>query len=417
MGRAPAPLPTLSVRKVREIWICRAWWRGDYYSVPGGCDARGNPTPEALRNFSDMQRRWIEEPGWRPGEGLTVVELLALWHDSPNAPSNLQDRDKVIDAGLRLNEWRNGLKVEDFRAGELEEWQRWLCELPSLRVKGKTRYAASTVKKLVGHVRSAYRWGLRNERPGCTAATLLNLNSVPGPKPGKVRKSKKVLAADKSSVDAVAAILLPDLAAAMRLHWLTGARPSELLTLRVSDVVQTGVLTLADGSSIDLTAFHVWGAAVDKHKTEGKGGVRALFFGPKCQAILTPLLEKLAPSDYLFSPARGMAWLRDKQRSERIGRGNKKRPAITPVRVFGEFYSSHAYNSAVRKACEKLKVKSFHSYQIRHSAAMAVQEAQREATAVAGAVLGHSGKGSQAITLGYSKTPLAAAAEVARKHG
>ena len=69
---------------------------------------------------------------------------------------------------------------------------------------------------------------------------------------------------------------------------LTGMRPGEVVLMRTCD--------------IDRSA-DVWVYRPEHHKTLHHGHDRAIYIGPKCQELLTPLLKKDEPEAYLFSPA------------------------------------------------------------------------------------------------------------------
>jgi integrase len=171
------------------------------------------------------------------------------------------------------------------------------------------------------------------------------------------------------------------------LLWLTCSRPLEILTLRRGDVQTGGKLMLASGLELDLDEFGVWAAVKDKHKTDDGGYDRVIFFGPQCQAVLAPFLDRV-PTAFLFDPAEG--------------RGRKP----------GEKYGEKVLNKAIKRVCQRMGVVPFSPYQIRHATFKRVQkEFGRDAARVYG---GHKVGGATEM---YAGADLAMAAKVAAKMG
>lgn len=146
---------------------------------------------------------------------------------------------------------------------------------------------------------------------------------------------------------------LPELRPVVRaivetLLW-TGARPSEVLTLRRGEIVQSGKIELASGAW--LTLGGVWAAVRTKHKTAYAGHGRILFFGPRAQATVTPFLDRDAGA-YLFSP-------REAVHPKQLHRQRRK---------VGERYTPGALTHAIHAACERAGIPKWGSYRLRHNA-------------------------------------------------
>jgi integrase len=120
-------------------------------------------------------------------------------------------------------------------------------------------------------------------------------------------------------------------------------------------------------------------------------------------------------SAYLFSPREAMA---DFRAAQRKARKSKVQPSQVdrrkkgPKKAFGERYKPGAVLYAIRRACERLGIESWHPHQLRHSFGT---EARRVA-GLEGAqtALGHA---SATISEIYAERDLGLAVRVAREIG
>lgn len=141
---------------------------------------------------------------------------------------------------------------------------------------------------------------------------------------------------------------------------LTGARPGEVVALKIGDVDRTG---------------DVWRAELKEHKTKHKGKSRTLFFNRAAQSILLRNIK--ADSAAKFFPIR-----RD------------------------------TFATAIRIACTKAKVPPFSPHWLRHTVATLL--ADEMGTEAAQRLLGHAG---QAMTEHYSKSAERLAIRAAERLG
>src|SRR5207237_78962 len=75
------------------------------------------------------------------------------------------------------------------------------------------------------------------------------------------------------------------------------------------------VVDLPGAGPVDLDAAGVWVyVPAEGHKTEYKGGVRWLVFGPRARAVLAPWLDR-DPAAYCFDPREAIADLWREQRA------------------------------------------------------------------------------------------------------
>jgi integrase len=112
--------------------------------------------------------------------------------------------------------------------------------------------------------------------------------------------------------------------------YFTGARPSELRTLRVRDIDRSG---------------DDWVAQPTRHKMAWRGQSRAIVIGPKARAVIERRLANLGPDDYVF--------------------------AVEPGHCYAD---SDSFARAVARASERAGVKVT-PYQCRHAAKQRITRA------------------------------------------
>jgi integrase len=222
------------------------------------------------------------------------------------------------------------------------------------------------VNKYGGMIRQFFRWcveeGLVHSSVWETLRAVRPL--LPGRSGAKDPKPRKP--ADPSAVEKALAFMSPAVRAIVQMLRLTGARPSEILTLRPCDVDR----------SVDP-----WTYSPAQHKTSYKGKLRVIQLGPKAQAVLTPWLIDTEESAYVFSPARSEA-LRNADRGEQrktprwpshLARNERKRPRKRR-RPPTDRYEHVNLSQAVRRACRRAEVEPFSPYCLRHLKAVELRE-------------------------------------------
>lgn len=396
-------------------WVYLGKWEGDA------------PSDAAIKRLSEFKELWKIDPHAKakPKSDTLLCELWESWLSSPEAPLSISRKD--VDRAERLlfgtQDSPSGyvtMKVEDFMARDLRAWQSHLCQLKN--AKGKLRLSRDTIRRCVNVVRQCFQWGVVGGVVDQNHAASFLL--VESPAKGKVKEGRKLASVDKTTSEKILQFLSPPLRAAVKLLWLTTARPSEILGLKGEDtsdltednqhhrIRRTGCVLLRGGAKLDLEQENVWAAVLDEHKTAGKGFERVIFFGPKAQEILRPIV---GAEGYLFKPSEGRAFqLAEQARKQTTtGKGSKKpKKGDSAKRKPGEFYSWSALLSAVKKGCVKAKIPPYSPYQIRHTASAAVMDSHgREAASV---YMGHKPSG---ITANYTGNNLRLAAKVAREVG
>lgn len=386
-------------------------YRGRPYHL-GPWDAeRDEPSRKALDRLAELRAVWAADPAaigvGRPGDML-LARLWADWRQSPEATGRYTETAERAERFLFGTEEKPGPyrlhRATAFGGKELRDVQRRLCEAKLSRL---------TVSRTVAAIRNCFAFGLVGR--AVPYDLVRELEAVPPPSPGQVKESVKRKGVPWDRVERTLPRLSPPLAAAVRLLWHTGARPSEVLGLRAGDIVRGGKLRAESGAVVDLDKWKVWGAVLTEHKEDDTEYDRVLFFGPKAKKLLAELLEGREPGDFLFRPSVGRAAFIARMRATRKP-GNygtyKVRKGATGKRLPRPAYTYHGLNVAVRRACEALEVKPWSPYQLRHEVAVRVQEKfRRDAARV---FLGHQVGG---VTQRYTGEDLVAAAQVARKWG
>lgn len=159
---------------------------------------------------------------------------------------------------------------------------------------------------------------------------------------------------------------------------LTGARVSEICSMRNGDVDQAG---------------ETWIYRPRWHKNLRRGLLREIQIGPRCQKVLKPWIQPNAPEEFVFSPKRTLELMREAARHERLAhrpkaKGNRKKPKQKPCRVPGDGYNRNALLHAIRRAARRARVQPWSPGQLRHLRATELEEQFGAATAAA--CLGHA---------------------------
>jgi len=145
----------------------------------------------------------------------------------------------------------------------------------------------------------------------------------------------------------------------VRLCMLTGARPGEIVALRISGIDKQG----PNG---------MWVYRPKQHKTAHRGKRRFIVFNQESQYIIEAMIQqKTESSDWLF-----------------------------PSKVLNSHYTETALRQAVGHACKAAGVKHWTPYQLRHLAGTTI--ATEHGLEAAAAVLGHSSTG---VTQIYTHQP------------
>ena len=211
--------------------------------------------------------------------------------------------------------------------------------------------------KSTNRIRHIWKWAVGNGL--VPVATWQALQAVPPLKAGHTTAPdhKRREAVSDEHIEAVRPYLAQHHRDLFDLLRATGARPSELLGLSMTDINTTG---------------ETWVADLTDHKNAHRGLSRKLFFGPKSQLILRRL------------PATG--------------------PLFTVLR--------RTFSNAVKRACLAAKVPPFVAYCLRHTKATELRDTMSIESAQA--TLGHA---QPSMTARYSSNMDKLASEAAKACG
>ena len=268
---------------------------------------------------------------------LTIGELLAAYW--LHAESYFRTADGCASSELEcircalkpLRRLYESLPARDFGPLKLQTVQRELIDA------GLSR---GVVNANVRRIKRVFRWGVANEILAADAHHALA--AVDGLKRGRsaARETEPIKPVPQALVDAVLALVPPQVAALIRLQLLTGARPTELLTIRGCDLDTTG---------------RVWAYRPESHKTAHHGHQREIYLGPKAQAVLGPWL-KLDTQAYLFSPRDAEAARNEQRKADRKtprwASHSKRTPVASRKRPPRERYDVCSYRRAIHRACD-----------------------------------------------------------------
>lgn len=170
--------------------------------------------------------------------------------------------------------------------------------------------------------------------------------------------------------------LSPTVRAMLELMWWTGARPSEICSLRTADVDRSG---------------DTWVYRPRSHKNAHRGHQRRIFLGPQAQRVLAPWVRDNA-EDFVFQPreavkAQRAGWQKPHRTdairardaaNKRLAAAETRRAktgSARPVsrREAGDRYTPQRLANAVRRACIKYKLPRWTPYMIRHATATRIE--------------------------------------------
>jgi integrase len=313
------------------------------------------------------------------GGDVTVSEVLARYLVYANErydPAGREPENYALSFRALRQLYGSSLAT-DFDAAALEVVQlamasgSWMNEEERKALTDRKKplgWCRNVVNQRVNRIRTCWRWAERQKL--VPKGSHQHLCTLPGlPKNSRrVRHTAPRKPASREDVEAVAAKAHPRIAAMLRLEYLSGMRPGELRTMKMSEL---------DRSNPD-----VWVYTPGRYKTQRLDNApeRRVYLGKESQAILQPWLRE--DDGYLFQP----------------------RP--------GKCYSDYGMSQAVSRACRRAGIKLVF-YQTRHGCKQRVT--REEGLDAARAMLGHLSLGTTNSYAAGQDEQLAI--EVARKLG
>lgn len=243
-------------------------------------------------------------------------------------------------------------------------------KLKAVRSELEKSSVRTQVNKSVSRIKSVFRWGVENEM--VPAEIVMALDCVKGLRKGRceAKESEPILPVPDVDFQESLKCMTRNVSTLCQLLILTGARVSEIRTMRVGDIDTSGA---------------VWLMRPNSHKNAWRGKVRTIFIGPKAQALLMPFVADAVRADrFVFRP-----------REENVP------------------YTLRGLESSIRKACKRANVSHWGPGRLRHNAATMINSTFGDIDA-SRVVLGHS---EQTTTQIYAERDLQKAAEIIKRVG
>jgi len=378
-------MPKLNIDKVPKQCNDRgrsySWHEGKrvYHGVAG--------TPEANRNYMRFVNDLTKEPPLSPpppdagasvgtaGAGnILVAELcdaFLKYAVKAKSPSDYSNYKTACEGLLRYA----GSTTAEFDAFMLLQVQGGFVEAD---------YARTHCNKLVNFCVHIFKWGevRRLVPPGKS----VQLQAVEPLRSGAARETEERTEVPDEVVEQTLPYLLPVYRAFVRILRSTGARPSELCRMKVSD--------------IDRKDPETWIYKPKHHKTARSGKRRIIAFGREEQANLLPYLGK-EPSAAVFSPKDAVSEhkkLRRDMRTTPVAASQKRdeQRKQHPQVKFNEHFTVGTIGLALQRTILKAnrelqpdqQIQSWTLYQLRH--AFLTEMTERYDENVAALLAGHT---------------------------
>jgi integrase len=349
-----------------------------------------------------------------PAKDITIAELVVRFmaHAETyyvDAVSHATTEQSAIKEAVRpLVRLYGHLPVNEFDSLCLESVQSAMATDSTLTEEERKKkikrnrplgLARTTINRHIDRIKRLMRWGCAKKI--VPANNLVNIEAVASLKAGRcnARETEIVKPVDPAIVEKTLPFMAPTPADMVRLMLLSGCRVGELCRLTGRELDRSG---------------SVWVYTPTHHKTQARGHVRNIAFGPQAMLILRKYI-KADPDAFLFSPAEQDRFIKEQMRAARKSRvqpSQRDRSRPNAKRKPGECYTPQAVNHAIKRGCKKAGVIAWHTHRLRHTAALEIlREFGHEA---ARSALGHR---TLNMTLHYSGIDLERAKEVAQRVG
>lgn len=354
----------------------------------GGCKLPPEVTPEWLRSV-DIGLGDIVQTVDQSEEPITVSHVVEAYraHVKVRYAFSQSERNRLLQVCTVVDDEAGNLEADKFGP-------RLLLKMRSEWIEsGKTRQYCN---RLANAVVRMFKWAVSQEL--VDISTHQRLKTLEPLRIGETDapETKPILPANLDHVRATAQHLPPQLKAVIRIMVVTGARPSEILTMKPAEIDRSG---------------DEWFYRPKQHKNAKRGKTRSIpLVGDAKEAVIDYLNRD--PDTYCFSPKEAVEWWNAQKRAARKSKvqpsqRDRRNPAAT--KLPGECYDKHSLGRAISRACKKAGVPAWHPYQLRHLAGTMVRDAL--GCEAAQALLGHS---SMQMTQHYAKINEQKAAKAAK---
>lgn len=206
--------------------------------------------------------------------------------------------------------------------------------------------ARKTINKYVRRIKLAFCWAVENELVHVTVYQAIAV--VRGLRKGRseARETKPVKSIPLDSINAVRPHVSRQVWGMVQLQLLTGARPGEIVAMRVGDLD---------------TSRPVWEYVPRQHKTEHCDQSRVISIGPRGQELLREFLSEALGSElgaeaFVFSPIDAESERNRQRRHERKSPMTPSQAARRPKREGRRrpknHYSVASFRRAIERGCE-----------------------------------------------------------------
>jgi integrase len=330
--------------------------KAEYDRITGEWLANGRQLKTARDDVSDLRIKELVVRYWK---------FADAHYQRDGEPTRECDKIReVLDALIRLY---GSTRVSDFGPVAFKAIRAKMVD---------SGLCISTIKDRLGKIRRMIKWGVEHEL--VPADLHHRLSAVAPIRAGRdgVKPSKPVRPVSDEHVKIVLPLVSPQVRAMIELQTLTGMRPGEACRMTTGQLDRGG---------------DIWVYRPTRHKTSDIGKERAIYLGPRCQALLMPWL-KADPDAPLFSPIDAVEQRNVKRRTERktpmTPSQRARRPKSKPKRSPRLWYDKNAYGTAIRRACQVAGIPIWGPNRLRHSLATKVRRLY--GLEHAQVVLGHS---------------------------
>ena len=259
---------------------------------------------------------------------VSLRELHEAYLAQRRRPVGASDRDNIKLVFAFIITLFPNATTADFDAEKLEALINFL-----IRQKSRFRkpYSRKYINKLVGFVRSVFRWGATKKLVSYKIVAELAL--VPALQYGEAlhENDEREDASPEAIIATIRHLKEPQFIDMVILQVLTGMRPSELCNLKAGEIKKC---------FCRKTGKNVWTFVPYHHKTKWKGKKRSITLGDEEMTILQKYMTDKNADDFLFCNLR-----------------RYKNKAIT----------TQTYSSTIKKTQEEHDLEKFTPYQIRHA--------------------------------------------------
>ncbi|MCU0710422.1 MAG: tyrosine-type recombinase/integrase [Pirellula sp.] len=369
---------------------------------------------ESFARYAVLLRRY-QENGFKLPDDITPESLRSLDVEPGRVVDKVDESQEPITVKHIVESYRGHVKVRyafsqseknrllqvctivENEAGKLEADKfgpRLLLKMRGDWIKsGKTRQYCN---RLANAVIRMFKWAVSQEL--VDISTHQRLKTVEPLRIGETDapETKPILPANLDHVRATAIHLPPQLKAVIRIMVVTGARPSEILTMKPAEIDRSG---------------DEWFYRPKQHKNAKRGKTRSIPLVGDAKEAVIDYLNRDADA-YCFSPKEAVEWWNAQKRAARKSKvqpsqQNRRNPNATKLPT--DCYDKHSLGRAISRACKKANVPAWHPYQLRHLAGTMVRDAL--GCEAAQALLGHS---SMQMTQHYAKINEQKAAKAAK---